>query len=312
MKYSKKYLITGGAGFIGSHLAERLLANGAEVIVLDNLSNGFESNVPARADLVVGDAGNPDLLKRILPGCDAIFHLAAISSVQDSIDRPMEVHDINLKTTLCLLEAARNHSIKRFIFSSSAAVYGDTGGDPAREDMNPRPLSHYAIQKLSSEYYCSVYQRLYGITSFCLRYFNIFGQRQRADSPYSGVIAKFIDVAKKGGSITIYGDGSQTRDFCPVADVVSANIAAATVRSEDVAGGIFNIGSGRSISVKDLATSIRKLFPASGDIVFAPARSGEIHSSVANISRARLSLGFEPAISFEDAIKDLTKFSVSI
>jgi UDP-glucose 4-epimerase len=282
-----KFLVIGGAGFIGSHLTERLLVNGHTVIVLDDLSTGLELNVPASAELVVGDAGDVNLLKKILPGCDAVFHLAAVSSVQDSLDRPLEVHHTNLTITLRLLEACRNHGVKKFIFSSSAAVYGDTGGNAAREDMRPCPLSHYAVQKLASEYYCSVYRRLYGLEAVCLRYFNIFGPRQRADSPYSGVIARFIDKAKKRQPITIYGDGSQTRDFCPVSDVVDANIAAAELNLDGIASGIFNICTGCPTSVKNLATAVRDFYPSTPEAVLAPARIGEIHASVADISEAR-------------------------
>jgi nucleoside-diphosphate-sugar epimerase len=303
-----KVLVTGGAGFIGSHLTERLLENGHQAIVLDDLSTGLESNVPSSAELVLGDAGDADLLQKILPGCDGIFHLAAVSSVQDSLDRPLDVHHTNLTMTLRLLEACRNYGVKKFIFSSSAAVYGDTGGHAAREDMKPCPLSHYAVQKLASEYYCDVYRRLYGIEAICLRYFNIFGPRQRADSPYSGVIARFIDRAKKGQPITIYGDGSQTRDFCPVSNVVNANIAASKLNLDGVAQGVFNIGTGCPTSVRDLATAVRDFYPSTPEVVIAPARIGEIHASVADISEARKNLGCQPTHSFKNAIQELVQY----
>ena len=174
--------------------------------------------------------------------------------------------------------------------------------------MKPRPLSHYAVQKLTSEYYCDVYRRLYGIEAICLRYFNIFGPRQRADSPYSGVIARFIDRAKKGQPITIYGDGSQTRDFCPVSDVVDANIAASELNLDGVDSCVFNIGTGCPTSVSDLATAIRKLYPVAPEVVLAPARIGEIHASVADISEARKFLGYEPAHSFKNAIQELVQY----
>jgi UDP-glucose 4-epimerase len=300
-------LVTGGAGFIGSHLVEGLLAIGWEVVVLDDLSSGCLENVPEGVQMVVGDARDSALLGECIPGCDAIFHLAAVSSVQESLNKPLEVHDINLSMTLGLLEAAVRHQIKRFVFSSSAAVYGDTGGRPASEDMNPRPMSHYAVQKLASEYYCDVYRRLFGIEAICLRYFNIFGPRQRADSPYSGVIARFIDKAKKGQPITIYGDGSQTRDFCPVANVVSANIVAAELKLDGVASFVFNIGTGYRTSVSDLATAVRSLYPSTPEIELAPARIGEIHDSVADISHARQWLGYNPSETFGQAIKELVQ-----
>jgi len=218
-----KALVTGGAGFIGSHLVDLLLAKGSEVVVIDSLVTGQRSQVPQEAIFIKGDVADPQLLAEALPGCDAVFHLAAVSSVQDSLDRPIEVHNTNLTASLALLEASVRHQVSRFVFSSSAAIYGDTGGAPAREDMAPKPMSHYAVQKLASEHYCRVYHRLHGLETVCLRYFNVYGPRQRADSSYSGVIAKFIDAARAEKPITIFGDGEQTRDFCHVKDVAVAN-----------------------------------------------------------------------------------------
>lgn len=300
-----KALVTGGAGFIGSHLAEGLLLRGWEVIVLDNLSTGLAENLPAGARLLRGDAGDKGLLDQALPKCDAIFHLAAVSSVQDSLDRPVAVHDINLTATLVLLEAALKHGVKRFVFSSSAAVYGDTGGEPACEAMKPNPLSHYAVQKLASEYYCGVYHRLHGLETVCLRYFNIFGPRQRGDSPYSGVIAKFLEAGRQGQPALIFGDGGQTRDFCPVADVVAANIAAATRGGAGLAGGLFNVGSGHSISILQLAESIARQYAHGGKIEYREGRNAEIRHSRANISKARDILGYELRAPFEMALKEL-------
>ncbi len=186
-----KYLVTGGAGFIGSHVVAALRERGAEVAVLDNFATGLEDNVPDGVAVTNGHAGDSALLDELLPGCAGIFHLAAVSSVQASLDQPLAVHEDNLTATLVLLEAARKHGVKRFVFSSSAAIYGDTNGEQAHEAMKPNPLSHYAVQKLASEYYCQVYARVYGLETVCLRYFNIFGPRQRADSPFSGAIARF-------------------------------------------------------------------------------------------------------------------------
>jgi nucleoside-diphosphate-sugar epimerase len=300
-----KALVTGGAGFIGSHLVEGLLAGGWEVVVLDNLATGFAENVPTGATLVTGDAGDTGFLDQALPVSDAVFHLAAVSSVQDSLDRPIAVHDINLTTTLILLEAAARHGVRRFVFSSSAAVYGDTGGEPAREDMKPNPLSHYAVQKLASEHYCAVYQRLYGLETVCLRYFNVFGPRQRADSPYSGVISRFAAAARRGEAPTIFGDGGQTRDFCHVYNVARANISAATRPVESVAGKVFNVGSASSISVRDLAETVGRMVPGSVAPVFGPARSGEIRHSQADISQAKQLLGYEPSVDFSTGLREL-------
>ena len=256
-----------------------------------------------------GEAGDDALLGRLLPGCDAIFHLAAVSSVQDSIDRPLNVHDSNLTATLSLLEAVARHRVPRFVFSSSAAVYGDTGGHPARENMIPQPLSHYAVQKLASEHYCSVYHHLRGVQTVCLRYFNIFGPRQRADSPYSGVIAKFIDAAKAGRPLVIFGDGDQTRDFCHVSNVVAANILAATSAPEKVAGGVFNIGLGTSLSVAELAQTIAAHHKGCPPPEHHPARTGEITFSQADISMARRDLGYDPKVEFRIGLAELCNLS---
>lgn len=300
-----KYLVTGGAGFIGSHLVDALHHRGTEVVVLDNLSTGLETNVPDGAAVTNGHAGDRDLLDELLPGCAGIFHLAAVSSVQASLDQPDSVHEDNLTATLALLEAARRHGVKRLVFSSSAAIYGDTNGEQAHEAMKPNPLSHYAVQKLASEYYCQVYARVYGLETVCLRYFNIFGPRQRADSPYSGAIARFLDAARGGKAPTIFGDGSQTRDFCPVAEVAAANLAAATLPADQVAGGIFNIGSGNSISIREVVDTIREIFPDTPEPKHAPARAGEVPHSRADISRAREKLGYQPSASFKEALREL-------
>lgn len=300
-----KYLVTGGAGFIGSHLVEALLAQGSEVMVLDNLSTGIKGNVPDKARLVVGHAGDAALLDQLLPGCAGIFHLAAVSSVQASLDRPLQVHEDNLTATLALLEAARRHNVPRFVFSSSAAVYGDTQGNAAKESMTPNPLSHYAVQKLAGEYYCQVYAKVYGLETVCLRYFNIFGPRQRADSPYSGAIAKFLDAARAERAPTIFGDGSQTRDFCPVVNVVAANIAAMTKSATGVSGGIFNIGTGNSVSIREVVEAIREIFPRTPEPHFLPARSGEVPHSRADVSLAREKLGYRPLDGFNDALRSL-------
>lgn len=271
-----KYIVTGGAGFIGSHLVAALHERGLEAVVLDNFSTGLESNLPTGVSVAKGDVGDNAILDEILPGCAGIFHLAAVSSVQASINDPLGVHNANLTATLALLEAARKHSVKRFVFSSSAAVYGDTHGQRAQETMRPNPLSHYAVQKLADEHYCQVYARLYGLETVSLRYFNVFGPRQRADSPYSGVIARFFDAAREARAPTIFGDGSQTRDFCPVADVVAANLAAAAKPADHLAGGVLNIGSGRASSIRDLSVVISALFPNMPMPQHGPSRFGEV------------------------------------
>jgi nucleoside-diphosphate-sugar epimerase len=243
------------------------------------------------------------LLAQALPGCDVVFHLAAVSSVQDSLDRPIEVHNTNLTATLSLLEASVRHKVRRLVFSSSAAIYGDTGGEPAREDMIPKPMSHYAVQKLASEQYCHVYHRLHGLETVCLRYFNVYGPRQRADSPYSGVIAKFIEAARAGRPITIFGDGEQTRDFCHVKDVAAANYSAATQDAAEVSGRVFNVGTGTSTSVNELARLVGGVF-GNGDVLIAhqPARAVEIRCSRAVVETAREQMGWEYSFSLSTSL----------
>ncbi len=300
-----KALVTGGAGFIGSHLVRGLLDHGWQVAVIDDLSTGRESNLPEAAAFHVGDVLDPGVLGGAMDGCDTIFHLAAVSSVQDSLDRPLDVHHANLTGTLALLEAASARGVRRFIFSSSAAVYGDTNGQPAREDMIPRPLSHYAVQKLASEHYCGVYHRLHGLETVCLRYFNIFGPRQRDDSPYSGVIAKFIEAARHGRAPVIFGDGGQTRDFCDVRDVVAANLAAATAPATGVTGESFNIGTGQTVSVRQVAEHIQSLVPGCPPPEHREARSGEVRASCADLTKAGQRLGFRPSVTFGEGLAAL-------
>lgn len=298
-------LVTGGTGFIGSHLVERLLGEGWNVCVLDDLSSGAEANLPSGAEFVRDSAGNVSLLDRLLPGCDAVFHLAAVSSVADSLARPLEVHDANLTTTIALLKAAANHGVKRFVFSSSASIYGDTGGEAAREEMKPSPLSHYAVQKLACEHYCAVYRRLRGLGTVCLRYFNVCGPRQRADSPYSSVIAKFVASAQAGESMTVFGDGVQSRDFVSVYDVVEANIAAAGLADAATTDAVFNVGSGQSITFGELDEAIRGHFPVSPPVHHALARESEIKHSRADIRRAETVLGYKPRVEFARGLDEL-------
>jgi UDP-glucose 4-epimerase len=303
-----KALVTGGAGFIGSHLVDLLLSKGCEVVVIDSLATGRRSQVPDKAVFLQGDVGDPQLLARALPDCNAVFHLAAVSSVQDSLDRPIEVHNTNLTATLALLEASVQHKVPRFVFSSSAAVYGDTGGEPAREDMIPKPMSHYAVQKLASEHYCRVYHRLHGLETVCLRYFNVYGPRQRADSPYSGVIAKFIDAARAGKPITIFGDGEQTRDFCHVKDVALANYLAATQGAAEISGRVFNVGTGISTSVNELARIVSSVFGTRGmSIVHQSARAAEICHSRASNEAARANLHWQPTSTLGETLSSISQ-----
>ncbi|MEI7851114.1 MAG: NAD-dependent epimerase/dehydratase family protein [Kiritimatiellales bacterium] len=226
-----KYLVTGGAGFIGSHITDTLVEQGHDVVVLDDLSSGHKANLSEvwnKIEFIEGDICDAATCLKAAEGCDGIFHEAALVSVPDSINRPRDNHDINITGTLNILEAARQQGVKRVVFASSAAVYGDNPELPKREDMLPEPKSPYALAKLTGEYYLKVYAECFGLETVALRYFNVFGPRQDPSSMYSGVISIFSERIKKGLPITIYGDGEQTRDFVNVADVVSANLLAMT------------------------------------------------------------------------------------
>ena len=259
-------LVTGGAGFIGSHIVDRLLADGYRVRVIDNFSTGKRENLPESEDLdiMTGDVGSFDDVHKAMKDVELVFHEAAIASVPKTINDPLGSHQTNYVGTLNVLEAARQQGTKRVVFASSAAVYGDLPDLPKREDMPLKPLSPYAVDKLASEYACQMYTHLHGLETVCLRYFNVYGPRQDPGSPYSGVISIFGDRLKRGERPVIYGDGEQTRDFVFVSDVVAANIKAAVVGN--AAGKIMNIATGRVATLNDLLKTTCRLL----DSRFAP------------------------------------------
>ena len=300
-----KYLVTGGAGFIGSHIVDRLLADGQQVRVLDNFSSGKRENLPPgnKVEIIEGDVGDFDTVRKAMEGVDIVFHEAAIASVPDTVRDPLASARVNYVGTVNVLEAARQAGARRVMFADSAAVYGDLPGLPKQEDMPVKPLSPYAIDKLASEDACRVYHHLYGLETVCLRYFNVFGPRQDPSSPYSGVISIFSAALKSGKQPLIFGDGEQTRDFVYVSDVVEANIRAAT--APDAAGRAINIATGSTISVNDMLGTICKLQSAKFDPEYKPAREGDIRHSYADISSARELLQWQPVVSFEDGLKKL-------
>jgi UDP-glucose 4-epimerase len=292
----KNALVTGGAGFIGSHLVEALVAAGCNVAVIDNLSTGRLSNLAAVRDRITfyqGDFRDPRLLNQAVTGCEVLFHLAAIVSVPWTVENPVDSAAVNEMGTLQVLEAARRHHVRRFIGASSCAVYGDGSRNPKQENMPPKPLSPYAIQKLVGEQYARLYSELYGMETLFLRYFNVYGPRQDPSSPYSGVISIFMNRAIAGQSPVIYGDGKQYRDFVFVNDVVQANLLAAAAKP--AGGHVFNIGTGEFIRIRELWQIIRKIAGTTAEPVFEPQRPGEILESLADIDRARCDLGFTPA-----------------
>jgi UDP-glucose 4-epimerase len=305
-----KALVTGGAGFIGSHLAQALCRRGAKVVVLDNLSAGTLQNLAwhgASDDLefVQGDIGDRKLLRDLVTGCDWVFHEAALASVPLSVAQPVESDRVNLHGALACLTAAREAQVKRFVFASSSAIYGASDAAAKHEGLPPAPLSPYALQKLAAEQYAQLFHHLYGLETVCLRYFNVFGPRQAFDSPYSGAIARFCTAMLAGQPPTIFGDGLQSRDFIYIDNVVTANLLAAERPAEQVAGRVFNIGGGQSINLLQLVAELNRLTRQDLRPRFEPPRPGDVRSSQADITTARRDLGYEVQVPWQVGL-DLT------
>ena len=300
-----KALVTGGAGFIGSHIVDRLLKDGHEVIVLDDFSTGHRSNLPDNDSLSVveGDISNYETVKQCMVGVDWVFHKAAVASVPKTVNDPVGSSLINYHGTLHLLEAARENNVKRFVFASSAALYGDEPTLPKVEAMCPVTLSPYAVDKLASESACGMYTTLYGLETVCLRYFNVFGPRQDPSSPYSGVISIFTTKLKDKETPTIFGDGEQTRDFVYVSDVVEANMKAVT--ENGCAGKFFNIATGNKISLNGLLETLSELYGIESTANYEDARKGDIKHSYASIEKARASLNWEPGVDLKQGLSTL-------
>jgi len=302
------YLVTGGAGFIGSHITEELIKRGDEVIVLDNMYSGQPENVAVNpmAEFVDGSILDTEILGSICKkyNIEGIFHLAAVASVQKSIENPALVHEVNVTGTLNVLEAARKHGVRKVVLSASAAAYGDNPVFPKREDMLPEPLSPYAVSKIASEMYCKTYAELYNMQTISLRYFNVFGPRQDPNGEYAAVIPKFTEKICAGESPTVFGDGKQTRDFVYVKDVARANILA---MDSDISG-LFNIGTGIQTSLNNLAKMIMDAAEISVDMKYEPAREGDVRHSVADISKAKSELGYVPEWRLADGIKETVEY----
>lgn len=296
-----RILVIGGAGFIGSHLVKKLNLLKYDVHVLDNFSTGTVENLSKNQKIIYGDATNIDLLNSILHKYDIVFHLAANSSIQECLKNPIQSHNNNLTSTLILLDSCVKNNVKKFIFSSSAAVYGDIGKKSAIENFKPNPLNQYAIHKLSSEYYAKIYNNLYGLETVCLRYFNVFGTRQRKDSIYSGVITNFIDKIKNNQPIIINGDGEQSRDFCHVSNIVEANIL--VMNTKNIGGMCFNIGTGVSTSINNLALELKSIFNKKIKIEHREGKIGEIKYSCANIELAKQYLGYKPKVNLKNGLE---------
>jgi len=299
-------LVTGGAGFIGSHLVERLLGKGYGVRVYDNFSSGKRDNLASfagRVEIIEADVRDAPQLDFYAAGCDVIFHEAAIVSVPYSIEHPQETHDVNVQGTLNVLQAARRQNVKRVVFASSAAVYGQEPALPKHEAMRLEPVSPYGVEKAASEHYLAAWNELFGIETVALRYFNVFGPRQDPSSAYSGVISIFTARALAGKKPTIYGDGTQSRDFVYVANVVDANLLAA--ETPGIGGRVFNVGAGTRTTLNDLCAAIGKITAREFAPIHEAARAGDIVHSLADISRARSELGYEPKVGVEDGLRNL-------
>lgn len=302
---SKRVVVTGGAGFIGSHLAEELAGLGHDTIILDDLSSGRLENTEgllkrSGVELIEGSVSDLALLQEVFRDVHYVFHQAALPSVPRSIDDPLASHQANLAGTLKVLIAARNSGVNKVIYASSSSVYGDTSTLPKREDMPPQPLSPYAVTKVAGEYYCQVFPRVYNLPTVCLRYFNVYGPRQDPDSQYAAVIPRFLRMLSLGMPPVIFGDGEQTRDFTFVSDVVAANILAA----ESDARGVFNIGGGKRVSVNRLAQLAIRLTGNNGiKPVHEPLRPGDVRHSLADISRAG-AFGYEPKYDLEKGLRE--------
>jgi UDP-glucose 4-epimerase len=314
-KYSK-ILVTGGAGFIGSHLVDRLLSEDFEVTVIDNLDTGRLENVAHHQDkenfhFVKGDIRDFNLVKEVMKDKDVVFHEAALASVTLSVENPILTNDINVIGTLNLLKASSDLHVKRFIYASSAAVYGDTSSPQKREDMPPNPTSPYGVSKLAAENYVKLFHKLYGLETVSLRYFNVYGPRQRFDiqSAYGGAITIFTNRLLKNMPPIIYGDGEQTRDFVYIEDVVEANMQA--LSSKNAAGEVFNIGTGTKVSVNQIAEALKDIMNKK-DLknVYVDPRPTDIRHGYADINKAKKILGYNPKFSIKEGLTELVNWYV--
>jgi nucleoside-diphosphate-sugar epimerase len=301
---ARAVLVTGGGGFIGSHLADRLVAEGFRVRVLDDFSSGREANLAdsiGQIELIKGDLGDRSLLERAIDGVEVVFHQAAVPSVPRSVAEPERTNGVNVSGTLGVLEAARQAGVRRVVFAGSSSVYGDAPELPKVETMPPRPLSPYALQKYTGEQYCRLYHELYGLETVVLRYFNVFGPRQNPKSEYAAVIPKFVTACLAGESPTIYGDGEQTRDFTYVGDVVAANLLAANAAKAP--GQVMNVAGGRRISLNELLVDIMAITCAEVGATYFPARAGDVKHSLAATDRLRDLLGFQTEVELREGLE---------
>ena len=297
------YLVTGGAGFIGSHLAEELIRRGNRVRIVDNLITGKRHNLDdlPDADFLEGDLADADVARRAVDGMDYVLHQAAIPSVPRSVKDPVTSNRANIDASLNVLVAARDAGVRRVVYAGSSSAYGNTPTLPKREDMPANPLSPYALQKLVAEQYGQMFTRLYGLETVTIRYFNVFGPRQDPGSPYSGVISLFSTALLEGRQPVIYGDGEQTRDFTYIANVVDGVLRAC--EAADASGEVINVATGRRVSLNELLRTMNRIVGTNIEAVYREPREGDVRDSQADISKARRLLGYTPLVNLEDGLR---------
>lgn len=298
-------LVTGGAGFIGSHIASALVANGARVRIIDDLSTGYRENISeigGDVDFVEGSLADESALQKALEDVELVFHEAAIPSVPRSVENPRQTHIASVDSTFSLLLAAKERKVRRMVYAASSSAYGDQPSLPKVEDMLPDPLSPYAVAKLVGEYYCQVFTRVYGLETVSLRYFNVFGPRQDPSSQYSGVISRFVAALLSGERPVIYGDGEHSRDFTYIANVVDANLKAAETTKG--VGAVINVANGERITLNQLLKEVQQLTGKTDvSVDYKPPRAGDVVHSLADITRARELLGFQPRVGLKEGLQ---------
>ena len=300
----RAYLVTGGAGFIGSHIAERLVRDGHTVRVLDDFSSGKETNLDSfRKDIEIinGDIRDADLVKRATRGVEIVFHEAALGSVPRSVVDPLTTHEVNMTGTLNVFLAARDAGVKRVVYASSSSIYGETPVLPKREDMIPQPLSPYALSKLVGEHYASVFKQIYGFEIVSLRYFNIFGPRQDPESQYAAVVPRFITALLSGKAPVVYGDGLQSRDFTYVDNVVNANLLAS--EAEGIGGRAFNVACGGRYTLLELLARLKAILGSGIEPIHEAARAGDVRDSQASIEAAEHGFGYRVSVDFDEGVR---------
>ncbi|MEE2757533.1 MAG: SDR family oxidoreductase [Myxococcota bacterium] len=300
-----RILVTGGAGFVGSNLVHALLARGDEVVVIDNFSTGRIENladVRNRIKLIEGSLADPKAVSEALEGVDGVLHQGALPSVPKSLALPLETNEANIVGTLTLLEMCRKKDVQRVVYAASSSAYGDHDAPIKTETLEPRPKSPYAVQKLTGEYYCSVYHQLFGINTVALRYFNVFGRRQNPSSQYAAVVPAFVTRILQGKAPVVYGDGTQSRDFTHIDNVIDANFKALDAPS-DVCGRVYNVGCGSSVTLLDLIESINKTLGTEVKPQFDPPRAGDVMHSRADIEQTRKNIGYNPEVDFNEGLR---------